>query len=73
MFSLVDESEVCGRLKTLDVTKAAGYDNIPPKLIKLGAKSLAGPVTSLINYVYRSMHLSQNVKMCRGNACQHEK
>ncbi len=49
VFSLVNESEICQKLKKLDVTKAAGYDNIQPKLIKLGAESLAGPVTSLIN------------------------
>ncbi len=45
---MVDESEVCSRLKTFDITKAAGYDNIPPKVIKLGAESLAGQVTSQI-------------------------
>ena len=45
---MVEESEVCGRLQTL-VIKAASYDNIPLKLIKLGAECLAGPVTSVIN------------------------
>ena len=53
MFSIVDEREICGRLKTLDVTKAAGYDNIPPKLIKLGAECLAGPV---INVTYKHLY-----------------
>ncbi len=38
---------VVDKIKTLDVTNAAGYDinNIPPKLITLGAECLAGPVT----------------------------
>ena len=49
MFSLVSEREICQKLKKLCVTKADGYDNIPPKLIKIGAESLVGPVTSLIN------------------------
>ncbi len=49
VFSLVNESEICQKLKKLDITKAAGYDNIPPKLIKLGAEGLDGSVTSLIN------------------------
>ncbi len=44
-----EEREVCGRLQTLVVIKAASYDNIPLKLIKLGAECLAGPVTSVIN------------------------
>ncbi len=46
---MVNEGEICQKLKKLDVTKAAGYDNIPPKLIKFGTESVAGPVMSLIN------------------------
>ncbi len=49
MFSRVTESDICVKLKTLNSKKATGYDNIPPKLINLGAECLAGPIAKLVN------------------------
>lgn len=38
-------------LPDLDPTKATGYDNISPKLLKLSATNFAHPLTYLINEV----------------------
>ena len=41
--------EVNDLLNKTDPTKATGYDDIPPKLLKLGATELAPTITNLIN------------------------
>ena len=38
-----------GILKSLGTSKAAGLDNIPPKLVKAAAEELAVPITTLAN------------------------
>ena len=48
-FSSVSENQILGKLKMINVKKAAGYDNIPPKLIKIGAEILCTPICSLVN------------------------
>ncbi len=39
-------SDICVNLEVLNSRKGTGYDNIPPKLIKLGHESLAGPMVN---------------------------
>ena len=41
--------EVLGALKSIRASKAAGLDNIPPKLVKDAAEELATPLTTLVN------------------------
>ena len=48
-FSSVSEGQIYRKLKGLDGKKATGFDNIPPKLIKIAAKSLCKPITYLGN------------------------
>ena len=48
-FSEVRPNNVLIVLKGLNSKKAAGYDNIPPRMIKDGAEELAVPVRHLIN------------------------
>ncbi len=48
-FSQVNENDICVELKKLNSKKVTGYDKIPPKLIKLGAECLAGPMAKLVN------------------------
>ena len=48
-FSFMSVKEVKDLLKKTDLTKATGYDDIPPKLLQLGATELAPTVTNLIN------------------------
>ena len=48
-FSSTSVKEVNDLLNKTDPTKATGYDDIPPKLLKLGATELAPTITNLIN------------------------
>ena len=48
--------EVNDLLNKTDPTKATGYDDIPPKLLKLGATELTPTITNLIN---------QSIEKCR--------
>ena len=45
----MSENQILGKLKMINVKKAAGYDNIPPKLIKIGAEIVCTPICSLVN------------------------
>ena len=55
-FSSTSVKEVNDLLNKADPTKATGYDDIPPKLLKLGATELAPTITNLIN---------QSIEKCR--------
>ncbi len=46
---LLSEQTVRSRLLKINVKKATGWDNIPPKILKIGANVLARPITFLIN------------------------
>ena len=46
---VIEESEVLDILKSLDVTKATGPDNIGPKLLHEAANSIYKPLTKLFN------------------------
>ena len=48
-FKTVNESEIKGLLKKLDIKKASGIDAIPPKLVKLSADFLTPLLTKAIN------------------------
>ena len=48
-FSYVEEECVLKLMKTLDTTKAVGFDNIPSKLLKAAGDELSKPFTYLIN------------------------
>ena len=48
-FREVLERDVCKKLKNLNPKKATGHDNIPPKLVKIGASILCKPITYLVN------------------------
>ena len=49
MFKKVTIDEMYKKLNTINHKKATGFDRLPPKLIKLGAKVLCGPMVSLMN------------------------
>ena len=48
-FSSVTVKEVRNPLENINKNKATGYDNIPPKILKVAADELAFPITNLIN------------------------
>jgi hypothetical protein len=48
-FGEITTHDVYKLIKSMDHRKATGYDNIPPKLLKVAPHEFALPVTSLIN------------------------
>ena len=50
------------QLRCLNVRTAAGYDKIPPKLLKIGADSLCVPLQYLINMSIRTSSFPTNLK-----------
>ena len=48
-FSSVTVKDVHDLLENMDQKKATGYDNIPPKILKVATDELAFPITNLIN------------------------
>jgi hypothetical protein len=49
VFKPVTSQEVHKLLHSVDGKKATGIDNLPPKIIKAGAESLAEPIKCIIN------------------------
>ena len=52
VFSLSNatEDDILRILLSLDITKGAGYDTLPPKVIKLAADIIAKPLSEIINF-----------------------
>ena len=48
-FCPVSQENISRKLKSIDIKKATGYDNIPGKILRLAHKELTTPLTSLIN------------------------
>ena len=49
-------------LENMDKKKATGYDNIPPKILKVAADELAFPITNLINLSIEASCFTSNLK-----------
>ena len=49
MLTTISEQEVKKILKELSAGKSAGVDTIPPKLVKLAANYLPGPLSQSVN------------------------
>ena len=54
--------EVHKLLENMDKKKATGYDNIPPKILKVAAHELAFPITNLINLSVEASCFPNNLK-----------
>ena len=61
-FSSVTVQEVHKLLENMDKKKATGYDNIPPKILKVAAHELAFPITNLINLSVEASCFPNNLK-----------
>ena len=61
-FSKVTLQNVESLLRESDSSKAAGYDNIPPKLLKVAAKELAQPIATLVNKSVTMSHFPSELK-----------
>ena len=61
-FSSVCVEKVKSMLDDIDSSKATGFDNIPPKLLKSASQELAEPVTNLVNQSIRISHFPHDLK-----------
>ena len=48
-FHYVDVEDIHDKLKSINIKKATGFDNIPGKLLRIAHQELSVPVTSLLN------------------------
>ena len=55
-FQPVNKAQVQSALEALDTKKATGCDSIPIKVLKIGAKELAIPLTTIYNSCIRNGH-----------------
>ena len=46
---LATEEEIYDIIKSIDIKKATGVDNIPPKVVKIAANAIKKPLTEIIN------------------------
>ena len=49
-------------LDDIDFSKATGFDNIPPKLLKSASQELTKPVATLVNQSIRMSHFPHDLK-----------
>ena len=61
-FSVVSVKEVQKLLKDVDSQKATGYDNIPPKILKIAADELTPPLANLINLSVTKSNFPMDLK-----------
>ena len=61
-FRIVNQEYVMKLLSKLKVDKSTGFDNIPPKIAKLSAKSIAGTLSSIINKAFESNTFPSDMK-----------
>ena len=64
-FQTVKVVEVLKILKNLKRTSAAGYDNIPPSIVKDSAEELSKPLTYVINRCLKTSTLPQTEKIAK--------
>ncbi len=62
VFGLSSNDVVLKKLKSLNTTKAKGYDNIPPKMITMVADCLSAHVTLLVNRCIREATFPELLK-----------
>ncbi len=61
-FKSVDTDYVYKILCNLNVHKATGYDNVPPKMVKICAEELSVTMTNMINYAFKNNRFPEDMK-----------
>ena len=61
-FSPVNSDYVLKKLSSINTKKSMGHDQLPPKMIKLGAEYLCKPITSLINMSFETSVYPHDLK-----------
>ena len=64
-FEEVDEKTVMKYIKSIDVKKATGIDNLSPKLLHLVSNEIVKPVTQNINAMIRTGKFPEQLKIAR--------
>ena len=64
-FKPVSTNYIRKQLKNLNPKKATGVDNIPPKILRAGATSLAIPLTKLVNQTLISGKFPDSLKLAQ--------
>ena len=62
---LVTKVKVLRHLNNLKASKSAGPDNLPPRLLKDAAGALAGPLTHLINLLFKHSTFLKRLKIAK--------
>ena len=65
VFHLVSEEDVFKFLRTMDVTKATGADNIPTKILRIAAPCISRSITRLLNVSYLTGQFPLSWKVAR--------
>ena len=63
MLTTISEQEVKKILQELSAGKSAGVDTIPPKLVKLAANYLPGPLSQSVNNSIKKRMFPENAKV----------
>ncbi len=61
-FKQVDEIYVRKLLHNINAQKATGYDNIPPKMVKMYVDELSVTLTELMNYAFSNKIFPDDIK-----------
>jgi hypothetical protein len=61
-FKEINEDVVLKKLLKINIKKSTGHDQLPPKMIKLGATYLSGPIKSIINKSIRTSTFPSELK-----------
>ena len=61
-FTETDEAVVMNKLMKINIRKSTGCDQLPPEMIRLGAKYLANPIKYLINMSISTSTFPNDIK-----------
>ncbi len=61
-FKQVDIDYVYKLLCKLNIHKATGFDNVPPKIVKICAEELSVTLTEFINYAFKKNRFTDDMK-----------
>ncbi len=64
-FKQVEIEYVYKLLCKLNIHKATGYDNVPPKMVKICADELSVTLTELVNYAFKKNRFPDDMKRAK--------
>ncbi len=61
-FKLVKNAYVYKMLCKLKINKATGYDNVPPKIVKISAEELSETLAELVSQAFTNIRFPEDIK-----------